>query len=146
MAYQFFGKKIDFLADKWLYFYGNELHGIQVEYVAPFCHLLENLEISLEHDVSDDAISYSSLVAFILRHLPRLQTWAVSETIHDSRTSNAFDAIQLLYSDRDGNPNRPKLSTRFVQELQSNKNIEWTINTPPPCTQSCFISYFCIII
>ena len=139
----FLGKKASLFADNWINCKVNELHHIQVadEHVAPFCHSLEHLEIGLEYDHFD--AKRISLVAFILRHLPRLQTWAVSEMNSNReylRTSYIFDAIHLLYKyGRVELPNKRKFS---VQELDNGGSIEWTINTPPPSIQLCFISCF----
>ena len=139
----FLGKKASLFVDNWINCSVNNLHHIQVadEHVAPFCHSLEHLEISLEYDHSD--AKRISLVAFILRHLPRLQTWAVSvSTLSQGypRTSYIYDAIHLLYkSGRVELPNKRKFT---VKELENGGSIEWTINTPPPSIKLCFISFF----
>lgn len=145
----FLGKKAHILVKNWLNSHSNHLHSIQVsdEHVAPFCRSLEHLEISLDYGEMSSREMRISLVAFILRHLPRLQTWAISESPRGPiypRKTYIFDAIQLLYSGRDGLPNRCKFT---IQELDSGDSLEWNINTPPPCMKLWlhFISCFCIV-
>ena len=109
-----------------------ELHRIQVaeEYIAPFCRSLEHLEL---RQTSADREKFIPIFAFLLRHLPRLQTWAFSLLRERPLSTFVFDAIQLLFAERKllVDSQRSPIDNRKVEDA-SDSTPKFTIDSLPP--------------
>lgn len=124
----------------------NNLHQIQIanEHLAPFCLSLEHLEFRIKSesispgykDPNYDMNRYNrnvtryhtSLLGFILRHLPRLQTSAVS-------SKNYFfcccHVITLLYIELVAVHSPPLLTRVHQVNGSAGVRLKWTTNSPP---------------
>ena len=139
----------------------NELHHIQMadsKQTAPFCQTLEHLEFNLKTEYCN------SLIAFLLRHLPRLRTWTVKINGRQPVPS-VFAAIQLLHSERYRLTCQEKqpisksiqLHQLNVTEVFGRRNslllgidsadlrncsLDWIVNSPPPRKNAIFFFFF----
>lgn len=111
---------------RWLYI--NGLHRIQVssEHVAPFSHSLEF--IGFQHHKESNLL-YEYFDGFLLRHLPKLKTWAVNSM--GQNTYNVFYAVQLLH-DQLLRPREPIQHESRTSVDGTILSLDWTIDSPPP--------------
>ena len=112
----------------------SNLHCLQFANVSPICHSLERLISSAPDPDYDRKVDIQvTAVAFLLRHLPRLQELAVGkisifDRIMTPASHASCHAIELLH-DILLLPSVDVIGEGFVSSC-----LRWTIDSPPPRT------------